>query len=355
MNNPEDTLSVCEHCYRHIPAIRFEKDGQIWLWKKCKWHGESTHLIEPDADFYKQYNYVRRQLNSYMLDITNKCNLTCPNCHQEPDNTSKDNPIDFFIRVIESWPDNGWPVALCGAEPTIRKDLPEFVEAINNMPGIQRDIIILTNAVRLADKEYVEQFNKFQNVYWTIGLNHPEYQGHTVRSKQITGIENLVKSKQKIKNISYTLEILDQMEYCLEEIQIFSKIYCKAFRVRTGVDIGRYPGGPKVYMSDLVKEMHRVAEKNKWKVSRIHGAGNRAHYAVTINDVPVKIIQWPDARTLDLKEIQTEALGDFVPNKPASPLIHQIILRDAYVNKGLPLYDTIPQEYLDNYGNYRNQ
>jgi len=355
MKKLSDTLSVCEFCYRHVPAIRFERDGGIWLWKKCKWHGESEHLVEPDASFYLNYTYIRKQLESYMIDITNKCNLTCPNCHQEPNNNSKDLPINFFIDIISSWPDNGWPVALCGAEPTIRKDLPEFVEAINSMPRKKRDIIILTNAVRLADENYTQQFIAYNNIYWTIGLNHPEYQGHKVREKQIKGIENLVKYKQKIKNISYTLEILGQMEYCLEELQEFSKKYCKAFRVRTGVDIGRYPGGPKVYMSDLVKEMNRVAEKNKWPIEKINDQGNRAHYAVLINDVPVKIIQWPDAQTLDLREIQTEAFGDFVPNKPASPLIHQIILRDAHINKGLPLYDTIPQEYLDNYGNHRNQ
>ena len=60
MNKLEDTQSLCEHCYRHVPAVRFERDGQIWLWKKCKWHGESEHLVEPDAEFYLNYKY-----NSY--------------------------------------------------------------------------------------------------------------------------------------------------------------------------------------------------------------------------------------------------------------------------------------------------
>jgi hypothetical protein len=263
---------------------------------------------------------------------------------------SKDLPISYYTDIIKSWPDDGYTVALCGAEPTVRKDLPDFIEAINQLPGKPRDIIVLTNAVKLSDEEYVKEFINFKNVRWTIGLNHPDYQGRTVRSKQIAGIENLHKYKQPIKNISYTLEVLDQMEYCLEEIQAFGLKYCPAFRVRTGVDIGRYPGGPKVFMSDLVQEAKRISEKHNWGFEKIHDDGNRAHYAVSINNIPVKIIQWPDAKTLDLREIQTEAIGDFVPNKPRSPLIHQIILRDAAVNKRLPLYDTIPKEYVDNYG-----
>lgn len=350
MHKINDTLSICEHCYRHVPAIKFERDGQIWLQKTCKKHGILEHLIEPDAEFYLNYKYQRNALKSYMIDITNRCNLTCPNCHQEPDNSSKDLPIDFYIDLIAEWPDNGYPIALCGAEPTVRKDLPEFVRAINAMSYKKRMIIILTNAVKLADLDYCKKFVEFDNVVWTIGLNHPDYQGAKVRSKQMLGIENLKSLNFTIKNISYTLETLDQMEYCLEEIQQFGTKYCSAFRVRTGVDIGRYPGGPYVYMSELVAEAKRISEKNNWTFEKNHDDGNRAHYAVYINSIPVKIIQWPNAKTLDLSEIQTEAIGNFVPGKPASPLIHQIILRDATVNKRMPLYDTIPKHVVENYG-----
>lgn len=350
MNKLKDTLSLCEVCYRHVPATRFVRDGKIWLGKTCKVHGYSEHLVEPDADFYLGYEYPRKKLASYMIDITNRCNLTCPNCHQEPDNTSKDLPIDYFIDLIKEWPDNGYPIALCGAEPTVRKDLPEFIKAINDMPYKKRTIIVLTNAVRLADIDYCLQFQQFDNVVWTIGLNHPDYQGPVVRRKQMQGIENLHSLGMPIKNISYTLETLDQMEYCLEEIQRFGTKYCPAFRVRTGVDIGRYPGGPYVYMSDLVKEAKEIAKKNNWSFEKDHTQGNRAHYAVFINEIPVKIIQWPNVKTLDMSEIQTEAIGNFVPGKPASPLIHQIILRDAFINKSMMLYDTVPEEWVNNYG-----
>lgn len=350
MRKLKDTLSVCESCYRHVPSVKFEREGQIWLKKTCKVHGESEHLIEPDAEFYLNYEYIRDKPKSYMLDITNRCNLTCPNCHQEPDNTSKDLPIDYYINLIASWPDNAWPIALCGAEPTVRKDLPKFVSTINAMPYQPRPIIILTNAVKLADLEYCKQFQQFNNVMWTIGLNHPDYQGPVVRKKQIQGIENLKSLNYTIKNISYTLETLDQMEYCLNEIQEFGLKYCAAFRIRTGVDIGRYPGGPYVYMSDLVNEAKRTCKKNNWPFIKDHSQGNRAHYATIINNIPIKIIQWPNAKTLDLSEVQTESTGNFVPGKPPSPLIHQIILRDALINKKMMLFDTIPKEWVDNYG-----
>lgn len=350
----EDTLSVCEHCYRHVPAIKFKRDGQIWLWKKCKWHGESEHLIEPDGEFYLNYDYPRQALESYLIDVTNRCNLACPNCYQEPDNTSKDKPIEYFLEIIKSWPDNGFPLALCGAEPTVRKDLPEFIQAIQSLPGKPRGIMILTNGVRLSEREYVEQFKNFKNVMWTIGLNHPDYQGRTVRSKQMDGIKNMLEVGLRIKNVSYTLETMDQLEYCLEEIQRFGVSICDQYRVRCGADIGRYPGGPKIFLSDLLKETQRICKEKGWTYQYSPGEGNRAHYPVLINGVFVKIIQWPDAKTLDLLEVQTEALADILPGKPPSPLVHQVILRDGAVNKGLPLYDVIPQEYVNNYGHKKD-
>ena len=91
-------------------------------------------------------------------------------------------------------------------------------------------MMILTNGVRLSDYEYAEQFKDMKIVLWTIGLNHPDYQGHTVRRKQMEGIENCIKLGLKIKNVSYTLENISQLEYCLEEIQQFGNSICDQYR-----------------------------------------------------------------------------------------------------------------------------
>jgi len=267
---------------------------------------------------------------------------------------SKDKPIEYFLEIIKSWPDNGFPVALCGAEPTVRKDLPEFIAAIQSLPGKPRGIMILTNGVRMADREYVESFAHFKNLMWTIGLNHPEYQGLTVREKQMECIKNMKEVGLRIKNVSYTLEHMGQLEYCLEEMQQFGTDICEQYRVRCGADIGRHPDGPKVFLSDLIRETKLICEKNNWTFEWEQAHGNRAHYAARINGLFCKIIQWPDVKTLDLLEVQTEAIADMLPGKPPSPLVHQVILRDGAVNKGLPLYDTISQEYIDNYGHKRD-
>ena len=97
------------------------------------------------------------------------------------------------------------------------------------MSGKHRAIMILTNAVYLSDYDYAKQFADMKTVLWTIGLNHPDYQGHTVRKKQMKGIENCLKLGMRIKNVSYTLETIDQLEYCLDEIQKFGTRICDQY------------------------------------------------------------------------------------------------------------------------------
>ena len=101
MNKIHNTTSICEHCYRHVPAVLFERDNSIWLSKKCKWHGESEYLVEPNAEFYINYTHPTPGNTTYCLDITNRCNLKCPHCYQITDNTSKDPSIDHIIEIVK--------------------------------------------------------------------------------------------------------------------------------------------------------------------------------------------------------------------------------------------------------------
>lgn len=349
MNKIHDTTSICEHCYRHVPAVCFERDGSIWLSKTCPEHGNAEYLVEPNADFYINYKYPIPENHTYCLDITNRCNLNCPHCYQIPDNMSTDPTIENILDIIKSWDDDGYNIALMGAEPTARKDLPELCKAIESLPGKSRPIMVLTNGVYLSNYEYTEKFASMKNVLWTIGLNHPEYQGIVVREKQMRGIKNCLDLGMKIKNISYTLENISQLEYCLEEIQEFGTKICNQYRIRVGTDIGRHPGEEKIYLSELVDRVKEICDKKGWNYEYDPTNGIRVHYPLLINGILVKIIQWPDVRTIDLEEDQTESWADMLPGQPVSPLVHQVILRDGAVNKGLPLLDTIPKKYQRKY------
>jgi hypothetical protein len=344
----QQTLSMCEYCYRHIPSTKFEKDGGIWLGKTCKVHGYHERLVDSNAEFYNSQQYEKRKPASYWLDITNRCNLDCPHCYQMPDNASTDPSIDFIVSQIASLPDNGYPIALVGAEATTRKDLADLVLAIQAIPGKPRMIMIVTNGINLGKEEYAKKFIGIENLKWTIGLNHPEYNGGVIRTKQQAGIDNCIAMGLTIKNFTYTLGSLDQLEYVMEEVQKWNDLgICDNARIQVGVDIGRVPEehSPELYLSDLVKATKKLCnEKNwTWEVDPING--NRTHYLVKINGVTHRLIKWVDVKTIDFNETYSESLADMIPGKPPSPLLHQVILRDRAINERQILFDTLPEKY----------
>jgi molybdenum cofactor biosynthesis enzyme MoaA len=343
MNSITDTISLCEQCYRHIPATRFEKDGKMMLGKTCTKHGYQEATLDINIEFYKSQQYQRRKPGSYWLDITNRCNLDCPHCYQMPDNTSKDPSIDYLLSEVMSWPDNGYPVSLVGAEPTVRRDLPDLVLAIQALPGKPRNVIIVTNGVYLAKWDYVERFKGIPNLKWTVGLNHPDYNGGQIRVKQMEGLENCLKLGLDVKTLTYTLADLEQLPDVMYEVQKFGV----NARIQLGVEIGRVPEGDfkELYLSELVEVAKQFCIDNWWTWEPDNVSGNRTHYAVRINGIEHKFIKWCDVRTIDLEEVQSESWASIVPGKPMSPLLHQVILRDQAVNRGQMLLDTVPEKY----------
>ena len=348
MNENQNTVSMCEKCYRHVPANKFERDGKIWISKTCPEHGYHECLVEINSKFYQEQLYTKRKPNSYWLDITNRCNLDCPHCYQIPDNMSKDPSIDALIKEIKKWPDDGLPISLVGAEPTTRKDLIDLVTAINSLDQKPRTILIVTNGINLGKFDYAEKFKDIKNLKWTIGLNHPDYNGGTIRVKQEKGIENCVSLGLTIKNLTYTLANLEQLEFVLDEMQSWHhKGICDNARIQVGVDIGRVPEEHhrEYYLSELVETAKEIAHKRNWSWEPDYEVSNRTHYAVRINGVLHRLIKWCDVRTIDFEETQSESWAQLVSHKPMSSLLHQVIIRDRFINKGLPLYDTIPEQY----------
>jgi hypothetical protein len=343
---------MCEQCYRHVPANRFERDGQIWLGKTCPKHGYHECLVEIDSEFYLNHKYEKRTPSSYWLDITNRCNLDCPHCYQIPDNESSDPDIDYLISQVKSWPNDGYPVSLVGAEPTTRKDLADLVRAIQAVPGKPRMIMIVTNGINLGKEEYAKKFVGIDNLKWTIGLNHPEYNGGVIRVKQQAGVDNCIELGLTIKNFTYTLGSLEQLEFCLDEMQEWNrKGICDNARIQVGVDIGRVPedNPPELHLSELVHAAEAICKRKGWSWEPSDTEGNRTHYFVRINGVVHRLIKWVDVKTIDFEETFSESYADMIPSKPMSPLLHQVILRDRFINEGQMLFDTLPKQYQRTY------
>lgn len=345
-----NTLSLCPICYRHIAATKFKQDRTLWMSKTCPEHGYSKSMMEREWLFVESLVNDPKyyESNGYVIDITDRCNLKCPHCYQIPDNRKTDKPIDEILTKIKNYPDDGIWITLAGAEPTMRKDIFQLINSIKNLhleTGHKpRKINILTNGVLLDNENFLIKLKEAGIDSMTIGLNHPDYQGQDIHERQIKGIQNCVRLEVAIKNINYTIESLSQIPFILREIQTFKDV-AKEFRIRGGAKIGRSPDDEeKLFLSDIVYEVYRQCENLKYKWDKIPGDDNIYKYNVKINGVKHRLIQWADVTNIDLDELHCGPWGDLIPGVPLTNLMHQVILRDAVVNKGMTLLDEIPHD-----------
>lgn len=346
-----DTTSLCETCYMHIPSTVFERDNSIWLGKTCLEHGYTEHMIERDADFYHNlhYNYDSEfTVNGTMIEVTDRCNLACPHCYHEPENKVQDRPIESILAQMSTWPIDTNAVILAGAEPTLRKDLPALIKAIKDF-WAKRDlpdmhVIILTNGLKFNNIKFCRELEQAGTTSVLIGMNHKSYQGEKVHNKQIQGIKNCKEVGLFVYYVGFTLETHEHLPDVLEEIQLLGDTAYQ-YRIRAGSDIGRSPDEERLYLSDNVNVIKQIAQDKGWEWGDIDGDDNLYHYMVKINGINHRIIQWCDVKTIELAELRHGPWCDFVPGKPVSNFLHQIMLRDRTINEQQPLLDTVPQHY----------
>jgi len=106
------------------------------------------------------------------IALTDKCNYKCHYCRPSGSSINKCDknlPLEEVVRLLKIGYQKGFRVfRLTGGEPTLRQDLMEIIEAINNF-GDDIKILLGTNGSLLGG--YVENIKKYPNVKFFIGLD----------------------------------------------------------------------------------------------------------------------------------------------------------------------------------------
>jgi len=178
----KQTQSICPECFQVLDATIFEKDGKVYINKKCPEHGEYTELYWSDYEQYQRAEKYRKDgtgLNNprtktkkgcpndcgicpnhkshtalAIIDVTNRCNLRCPVCFAnaaaagyvyEP---TKEEIREMLENLRQNDPVPATALQFSGGEPTIREDLPELVKMAKDLDF--RHVEINTNGIMLA-------------------------------------------------------------------------------------------------------------------------------------------------------------------------------------------------------------
>jgi len=346
-----DTISLCNECYRHIPAIVYEHEETIKMRKECPVHGKQKSIVEIDPEFYYGLNHTRDvpQFNYVFFEATDRCQLNCPHCYHLPDNKITDRPIPTLIQQVQQFPKDS-KIMIAGAEPTLRPDFVMLCSDINQLD--YGGFSVLTNGLKFASEEFTKQCKNAGLNHVSFGLNHPDYQGRAVHDKQLRAIEVLKQQEIYIGYVGYTIKSLEELPYILEEIERLHVPINNSnkdmpttgishYRIRCGSFIGRSSDNKRSFLSDTFKRITELL--GDVEIGSL-GDDNPYHIMIKKGDIKIRVIQWPDKTNIDMEELASGPWSNFY-NGPITNFVHQTIMRDAFVNRSLPILDTVPEKY----------
>ncbi len=322
------TLGMCSTCYETVPAVRTEADGVAYLVKTCPVHGEQTAVIDTNAAFF---NWTRNvafdaaavdaRPKATMINVTNRCNMTCPQCYHQPDAREIDPSIDEIVALskLVTLP----TINMLGAEPTVRRDLPELIRAIKD--GTGKRVSFYTNGLRMADEAYARSIID-TGVYSTaMSVHLPEYVGEALFEKKKRAIANIKGSGCYLWHVAFSVQTLADVGKVFDLARTMDLPPETYVRMRVTGAIGQDPGST-IYLSQLVQEFSRVLAERGLMGQVMKGS----HSYCLITEVEGRhyyLLKWPSVAEVDIDDLKhCPARGLLIPELGETPLVHQMLL-----------------------------
>src|SRR6266436_8544651 len=191
----KQTRSICSMCGGIVPATYEVRDNeQVFFSRTCPTHGVvDTDLGYHAAYYRKSFNVEKLMIERYgdggdtdislglspfplrkpaglaIVEITERCNLTCPMCYAY----SSPSERDYSLEEIETRLDQliaeegkGISLQISGGEPSVRKDLDKIAAMVKQKGFGQLEMV--SNGIRLArEPDFAEKLVEwgFTSVY----------------------------------------------------------------------------------------------------------------------------------------------------------------------------------------------
>jgi uncharacterized radical SAM superfamily Fe-S cluster-containing enzyme len=234
---PKITTSLCPECTAKLEARIFEENGRVIMEKTCAAHGQFRDIVFSDAKLYlkmEQWHFGdnRGVSNPAIpnakncpdqcglcsmhvshtalanLDLTNRCNLTCPVCFANANaaGTLYEPSFDEVRRMLQALRDTrpvaGRVVQFSGGEPTV---YPRFLDACRMAREMGfTHIQAATNGILMADLDFTMECKQagLNTIYLQFdGVCEEVYlrtRGESLLQKKLQVIENCRQAGIKI-------------------------------------------------------------------------------------------------------------------------------------------------------------
>jgi uncharacterized radical SAM superfamily Fe-S cluster-containing enzyme len=200
----KQTRSICSSCGEIVPATYEVRDNeQVFFSRDCPLHGVTDTDLGFNAPYYrKSFNVEKLMIERYgdggdtdisrglspfplrkpaglaILEVTERCNLTCPMCYAY----SSPSERDYSLEEIETRLDQliavegkGISLQISGGEPSVRKDLDKIAAMVKRKGFGHLEMV--SNGIRLArEPDFAEKLVEwgFTSVYLQFDSTRPE-------------------------------------------------------------------------------------------------------------------------------------------------------------------------------------
>lgn len=199
----KDTRSICSVCGEIVPA-RYEvrENEQVFFTRVCPHHGPFDTDLGRQAAFYRRSFEVeklmlarygdggatdlsrglspfplRKPAGLAILEVTERCNLTCPMCYAYSSPSERDYSLEEIEKRLDQLIEvegKGISLQISGGEPSVRKDL-EQIAAMVKRKGFGH-LEMVSNGIRLArEADFAEKLVRwgFTSVYLQFDSTRP--------------------------------------------------------------------------------------------------------------------------------------------------------------------------------------
>ena len=234
---PKTTQSLCPECTQLLPAQIFEEDGRVIMQKSCPTHGEFRDIVFSDVRLYLKMeewtfgdsrgisnpavstatrcpddcgmcNMHTSHTGLANIDLTNRCNLTCPVCFANANAAGyvyepRFEQIRGMLQALrDEQPVAGRIVQFSGGEPTI---YPRFFDVLRMAREMGfSHLQVATNGLKFTDLEFAQEakaaglhtlYLQFDGVCDDI---YRRTRGRSLWEQKLQAIENVRKANLKI-------------------------------------------------------------------------------------------------------------------------------------------------------------
>ncbi|MEM9383861.1 MAG: radical SAM protein [Pseudomonadota bacterium] len=273
-------------------------------------HQATSQVYAPEENPYR----------TVMVDITHRCNMECRNCYI-PNRHIPDMDADWLIDTISRFP-RRTHIRLVGAEPTVRKDLPELIRRVRDAGHLP---MILSNGLKLANRQYVRKLKEagLRTVYLSFngGFDDDAYDA----------IDDLRCAKRKAaaldslcaENMYISLGVILAREVNEHVIgPVFraaaARRAVRELHLRSIGPIGRYMESPPLQMAEMVDRLVLHTSLDRSLVGDYEGQG---HIDFAVDGLRMQITQWPD--------LESATRGRLAPDGTLQPAFEHVLVNEG--------------------------